>query len=52
MKLKSLEKNIILNKEELNFITGGSSATVSKKNDIKTDSDRTDGGGCIPPYNQ
>jgi hypothetical protein len=51
MKLKSLNKSIILNKEELNFISGGNSITVSKKNDIKTDSNRTDGGGCIPPHN-
>jgi hypothetical protein len=51
MKLKSLSKSIILNNEELNFILGGNSVTVSKKNDKKTDSNRTDSGRCIPPYN-
>ena len=51
MKLKSLSKSIILNNEELNFILGGNSVTVSKKNDKKTDSNRPDSGRCIPPYN-
>jgi|TARA_B110000908_G_scaffold139638_1_gene166395 hypothetical protein len=52
MKLQTLKSFEVLNNETISLITGGTSATVSKKNDIKTDSDRTDGGGCIPPHNQ
>ncbi|WP_408045659.1 hypothetical protein [Tenacibaculum litopenaei] len=51
MKLKSLKNEIILNSEELYFISGGTATTESKKNDINhNDSDRSDGGGCIPPF--
>ncbi|CAL2081090.1 hypothetical protein [Tenacibaculum sp. 190524A02b] len=52
MKLKSLKHIDTLNKEELVFVNGGTSLVHSKKNDTRQDSDRSDGQGCIPPFNQ
>ena len=56
MKLKSLEKNVILNKEELVFVSGGNSLSYNHTrghDTLRNDSLRQDGGmGSSDQINQ